>query len=169
MNKILKSTENLFMLNVSFYIGITGVYLKQLDMKNAENCLKNAARYNSDSDNVSSSIDGGYRYNLAEYKFISGDEEGAMKLVHELLDLGMIYTNLVYIAPLLKYVFRINRFSGEFVERFIVDYENMQEIYRSLDSKLLYANILFHHGKGKLAAELTDEILKYSRLHKIKL
>lgn len=169
MNKILKSTESLFMLSASFYIGITGVYLKQLDLKNAKNYLISAAKYNSDLDNVSSSIDGGYRYNLAEYKFISGDAEGAMKLVHELLDCGMVYTNLVYIAPLLKYVLRINKFSGEFVERFIVDYESMEKINRSLDSKLLYANILFYQGKIQSAMEVTDDILKYSRLNKIKL
>ncbi len=168
MNKILKSTESLFMLNVSFYIGITGVYLKQLDLKNAENCLKSAARYNSESGNVSSSIDGGYRYNLAEYKFISGDAEGAMKLVYELLNFQM-YTNLVFGAPLLKYVFRINKFTGELVERFIDCYESMEDIYRSIDSKLIYANILFYQGKMKLAMGLTDEILKYSRKHKIKL
>jgi len=166
MNKILEANESLFMLNLSFYIGITGVYLKQMDLKNGEKCLENASKYISQD--ASFAVYAGYKYNLAEYKFIIGEPEEGVKLFKELLSME-VYKNPVYIAPLLKYVFQSNKFSGEIVERFIAGYESLEDMHRSLDSKLLYAKILFYQGKVKNAMEVTDEILKYSRKQKIKL
>jgi LuxR family transcriptional regulator, maltose regulon positive regulatory protein len=165
MDKILASSEGFFMLNASFYIGITGVYLKQMDLKNTENSLKNVEEYISD---IALSIDRGYKYNLAEYKFLIGETEKAMELVKELMDMES-YNNPMYLAPLLKYVFKLDKFSGELVQRFIDGYESIEETRRSLDSKLLYAKILFNKGEVQFALELNDQILKYSRIHKIKL
>ncbi|MBC8060801.1 MAG: hypothetical protein H7Y18_09060 [Clostridiaceae bacterium] len=165
MNKILESNEGLSMLTASFYIGIIGIYLKQMDLKKAENYLKSAEQYLSDS---VLSINRGYIYNLAEYKFIIGETDEALEMVKGLLNMES-FNNPVYLAPLLKYVFKLNRFSGELVQRFIEGYKSLEEINRSLDSKLLYANILLKAGEVELAMKLTDEILKYSRMHKIKL
>jgi LuxR family maltose regulon positive regulatory protein len=139
--------------------------LKQMDLKSAEGCLKNAVEYISDS---VLSINRGYIYNLSEYKFIIGENEKALELVKKLLNMDSL-NNPVYIAPLLKYVFRLNKFSGELVQRFVAGYGSIEETYRSLDSKLIYASILFNDGKVHAALELTDQILKHSRIHKIKL
>lgn len=165
MDKILTSTKSLNMLTASFYIGITGVYLKQLELIKAEECLKKASEYISD---IIISVDRGYRYNLAEYKFITGEREEALELVKVLITMES-YSNLVYIAPLLKYAIKENNYSGDLVMRFKEDYEKIGEIYKSLDSKLLYANILYKEGEIAKALELTDQILKYSRMRKINL
>lgn len=165
MNKILKSNADVSIFNTSFYIGITGIYLKQMDLKNAEKCLENAGEYIS---SIVLSVDRGYRYNLAEYKFIIGETEEALKLVRELMNMKT-YNNITFMASLLKYVFRLNKFYGELVVRFKADYESMDKSRRNLDSRLLYANILFREGKIEEAIKLTDEILKYSRRNEIKL
>ncbi len=165
MDKMLLADGSLFMLTASYYIGITGVYLKQMDLKSAEECLENAEKYISE---VVISMDRGYRYNLIEYKFIIGETEEALEMLWKLMKMEC-YNNPVSIAPLLKYVFRLNKFSVELIEGFVGGYESIEETYRSLDSKLLYANILFNDGKIQSAMELTDQILKYSRIHKIKL
>jgi len=165
MNKILEGNESLSMLSASFYIGITGIYLRQMDLNNVENCLKNASDYISET---VLSVDRGYRYNLAEYKFIIGETKEALVLVNELMNMES-YSNPVYIAPLLKYVFRLGKSSGELINRFKTGYESIAEAFRSLDSKLLYVEILFNQGEIKTAIKLIDEILKYSRIHKIKI
>ncbi|RST59796.1 hypothetical protein D5F11_010315 [Siminovitchia terrae] len=168
MERILESHESLSMLKASFYIGITGVYLKQMDLIGAESCLKQAADYSTDS---VLPVDRGYRYNLTEYKFIREESEDAMDLVNELMNMES-YHSPVYLAPLLDYVFRLNKnkLPHELLkEQFKLGYERMKNPFRSLENKLLYSKIIFHEGKGQAAMELTDEILTYSRKHKMKL
>lgn len=79
------------------------------------------------------------------------------------------FQNIVFMASLLQYIFRLNQFSGDFVQCFTVSYEGMEEKYKSLESKLLYANILFYKRQVQAALELIDQILKDSRMHRIKL
>lgn len=165
MNKIITSNEGFSMLNANFYIGIIGIYLKQMELKKAENYLKDAKKYLSDT---VLSINRGYIYNLAEYKLINGETDEALEMVKRLMNIDG-FSNPVYIAPLLKYVFKLNKFSGELVELFIEGYESLEETFISMDSKLLYASILFNNGKIQGAMEITDQVLKYSRRHKIKL
>ena len=165
MEKILTANKYITMLHSSFFIGYTGLHHKQMNLAAAADCLQRAADY----------IDGmvlpsviGYKYNLAEFKFITGETEAAMGLVKELLTMK-VFENIVYMNSLLQYVFRLNNFSGELAERFIKDYQGLEDGQRSMDSKLIYANILFYKGEEKEALELIDQILKYSRIHKIKL
>lgn len=168
MEKILETHESLTMLKASFYIGITGVYLKQMDLISAESCLKQAADYSVDS---VLPVDRGYRYNLTEYNFIREESEEAMELMNELMNLES-YQSPVYLAPLLDYIFRLNKNKSSHEplrEQFKLGYERMKNPYRSLENKLLYSKIMFHEGKGQAAMELTDEILAYSRKHKLKL
>ncbi len=165
MEKILEDHQSLSMLKASYYIGITGIYLKQMDLKSAESCLKQAAESITDS---VLPIGRGYRYNLAEFKFIRGESEEAMALMYELINLEN-YQSPVYLAPLLDYVFRYNNYSRDSLqEQYKFGYERMKNPYRHLENQLLYAKIIFHEGKDQAAIELTDQILAYSRKTKVK-
>lgn len=165
MGKMLESYKYVTMLNASFYIGYTGVLLKQMELESAKSCLRSAEGYVADM--VSPSVIG-YKYNLAEYKFIIGETEDALGLFKELINMKA-FSNIVFMNSLLQYVFKLNNWSGELVQRFIEDYESVDERYRSLDSKLLYVHILLNKGKVIDGLELIDSILKYSRMHKIKI
>lgn len=70
MSKILISNKYITMFSTSFFIGNTGVCLKLMDLRGAENCLCKAAEYIAET--VTPSVIG-YKYNLAEYKFIAGE------------------------------------------------------------------------------------------------
>lgn len=165
MNKILCSYKNMAMLNSSFHIGITGVNMKRMDLKAVESSLKNAEKYINET---ALSIDRGYKYNLAEYKFMIGETEQAMELVGELMKTDA-YNNIAFMAWILRYVFKRNKLSDELVQRFIESYKGLDERFRSLDDKLLYADIIFNQGDTEAGIELTDQMLKYSRMKKIKL
>ena len=165
MNKLLVANPSITMFNTSFYIGYTGLHLKQMGLKRAEDCLRKAADYITDQKSPSVI---GYQYNLAEYKFIFGETEEALELVKELLTLKTFH-DLVLMSSLLHYVFRLNDFFGELVDRFTAGYESVEEKDRSIISKLVYAQLLFKTGKDQAAVELLDQVLKHSRIHKIKL
>ena len=165
MEKIKGKDEKSFMLSISFYIGITGVYLKQMDIKSAKKSLESVNRNFSEA---SLSLDRAYKYNLAEYKFIIGEYEEAMVLLRELMNMES-YKNTLYISLILNYVFKKNKLSGEYIEEFINSYETIEEKYKTLESKLLYVNILYSKGKVEEGIKLVDEILSYSRRNKIKI
>lgn len=166
MNKILASNKQITMFNTSYYIGKAGVHLKQMDLQSAANCLDSGAEYITD---FASPTSIGYKYNQAEYKFLVGDTEAALEQVKELLSMEAAFSNLLVMNSLLQYIFRLNNFAGELVQRFIDDYAGTAESCRSLDSKLVYAGILFIRGEVQAAVELVDQVLKYSRRRKIKL
>ncbi|OPJ63063.1 LuxR C-terminal-related transcriptional regulator [Clostridium oryzae] len=165
MQKMLSDNESIFMLNSSFYVGITGLYLKQMNLVEAKSCLENAINLIPE---INFSVDRGYKYNVAEYKFIKEENDEAINIVHELME-TISYKNSVYMAGLLRYMFRVIKFAGDTVEKFKLCYETMEESRRSLDSKLLYADLFFHRGEDKEALMIIDDILKYARRYGIKL
>lgn len=162
MESIILNNKCLTILAPSFYIGFTGVHLKRMDLKNASLCLKAAEGYKG-----SLSIDRGYKYNLAEFKFLIGETEEGIKLVKELLNMES-YKNTIYIVPLLKYLFKFNELKGELLEHYLKDYSNADKSYININNKLLYAHILYQ--KGDIAAvQFIEDILKFTRKNKIKL
>lgn len=162
MKEMILTYKKLPMLTVSFYIGITGMYLKRMELEKAKISLDEAYKY---MPNEAVTMNRGYRYNLCEYKFIIGETEEAIKILEELIKLES-YKNYVFISPLLKYIYK---FENETIKDFIGGYEKQQEERKSLDSKLLYGSILFKRGKKEEALELVNEVLRYSRKRKIKL
>lgn len=165
MYKIITDGNAPSMFANTFYISIVGVYLKQMNIQAAYKSLKTVKECIGDK---ILSVDRGYRYNIAEYKFITGDIKEAAQIVFE-LTMVETYKNTVYIAQLLKYIFKYGELNEGLLERFISDYESTAIAQRSLESQLLYNRILFSSGKCAEAMKNVDEILKYSRKNEIKL
>ncbi|TCK92645.1 LuxR family maltose regulon positive regulatory protein [Natranaerovirga hydrolytica] len=164
MEAIVSSNTYITMFNISFYAGNAGVQLKKMDLDKAKECLNKAKGYIVDKAPQTTL---GYQYNLAEYKFLMQEEKEGLSIVEKLMTIPTFH-NLIYMSSLLQYVFRINQFSGELVERFIEQYNALDEKDRPLESQLLYVNILFHNGQLEDAIKHIDEILKYCRMNKIK-
>jgi LuxR family maltose regulon positive regulatory protein len=161
----LSAADGVSMLKSSYYIGITGVYLKQMDLKAAEAALTTACGYLTDE---VLSVDRGYKYNLAEYKLIAGQTREGVRLTYELLEMES-YKNTVQLARLLKYLLLSGEMTDELLQSYVNDYAGTPEKFRTLDSRLLYAYILYINGDNGAAQALTDEILKCSRKGGIKL
>lgn len=166
MKRILTDHKSLSMLRTSYYIGITGIYLKQMQLKKAEKCLQQAAKYMT---NTVLPVERGYTYNLAEYTFILGETGKAIALMNKLMNVDSNQSP-VYFAPLLDYTFRSTMYRTQpLQEKFKSAYKKIENPFRRLDNQLLYAKILFHEGKQHVALELTNYILTYTRKHKVKL
>lgn len=165
MERISSSVNSPSMFFSTFYISITGVYLKQMDIEASEKALNTVSECLEEK---LLSVDRGYRYNLAEYKFITGDTKAASQIVHELISMK-IYKNTVYIAQLLKYMFKYGEATEEIIQKYIENYKNAPDNHKNLEAKLFYDRILFSCGKSEEAMKNVDEILKYSRKNEIKL
>ena len=165
MDKIMASNKFIGMFNTSYYIGKAGVHLKKMDLTSALDCLRRSEEYVVDQGSPTAI---GYKYNLAEYQFLLGEIKKGLELAQDLMNMTT-FKNLVAMSSLLYYVFKLNNFTGELVEQYIHDYESLEEGNRSLDSKLLYAIIIFHKGQVQAAFDLVDGLLKHYRMRRVKL
>lgn len=164
MHKIISLKNSPSMLTTSFFIGITGAYLKKLDIAEAKKSLEVANEYGKDK---LLSVDRGYRYNLSEYYFVTGNIKKATELLYGLMHMET-YGNTFYLAQLLKYVLSFCEVDRELLEHFLEDYENTSKNHTNLEADLLYYRILFNNNKTLEAMDKVDELLKYCRKNEFK-
>ncbi len=147
----------------SYYIGITGTYLKQLNLEKAIECLNKSTLHTVKRQNW---FDVGYAYNLAEYRYLTGDKEGGLELYRRLSALET-YQNILTLATLLKYLLKYGQLDGASMDKFKADYKGASENNRCLDSKLMYARILAAENNTTEALALADEVLQHSRKNEV--
>lgn len=142
----------------SYYIGITGVYIRQLKLKEARKALENA-RKSIPKD--STSMENAYLYNLAEYAYLTGDHETTEKILKDIMEQEGSH-NIYYSARLLRYpIYRGSHM--ELARRFAGDYENSENNVKQMDCELLYASILFEINHYDKALEIIDSIISLAR------
>jgi LuxR family transcriptional regulator, maltose regulon positive regulatory protein len=158
-----KMLTELPVMKPNYFIGIAGVYLRQMDLVRAGSALASAEALLTPQ---MLSGERGYKYTLAAYLILCGQKQKGIDLIYEVLQMP-IYQNTMIVAPLLKFIL-LNGEDEELCRRFLNDYEAMPEEERSLDGRVLYAFIQYQQGNSVLAMNLADDILKQSRKLKIK-
>jgi LuxR family maltose regulon positive regulatory protein len=142
----------------SYYIGIAGVYIRQLALDKAFEMLQNVGKYiKTDSVNM----DRAYQYTLAEYYYLTGDNDMTEKLLIDVMG-QEIYQNIYYSARLLRYPF----YRGEhqdFTKQFISQYEAADDIMENMDCDLLYVSIQYETGHYSKALELVECLIAKAR------
>lgn len=165
MTEFIENNKNMSMLQANYNVGITGLYLKQMKLDLAWDSLEKARVSMAGK---SYSFDAGYCYNLAEYQFLTGDEPAAIEQTKYLLSLDL-YSNIISLAPLLKYMLKTGRMDGPLTDKYISDYLGTAVKSRTLDSQILYARILFRTGDTVCPMSITDDVLANARKNDIKL
>jgi LuxR family maltose regulon positive regulatory protein len=164
MEPMITSIETLA---ISYYIGIAGVYIKQLLLIKTFEVLEKVRKL---MENVSDKMDRVYRayqYNLAEYYYLIGNDAKTEKLLLDVMG-QEIYKNIYYCARLLRYpVYRGNH--NELAENFAREYEASEDIVKMMDTDLLYANIQYENGLIDNAEEIVDSIISKARKTRNKL
>ncbi|BBF42742.1 regulatory protein, LuxR [Lachnospiraceae bacterium KM106-2] len=150
--------EHPISLAASYYIGIAGVYIKQLDMVHAKESLERAkACIHKDVPNVKSA----YLYTYAEYCYVLGKENITEEIISELGSEKM-YQNIFFLARLLRYpIYRGNHM--DMAEKFLEDYNASNEILKGNDSELLCAGILYDLNRLDEVKEKIDALILNAR------
>ncbi|MDW7674930.1 MAG: LuxR C-terminal-related transcriptional regulator [Bacillota bacterium] len=146
------------------YIGITGIYLKSLNLNMAEQSLTKASQIIKSN---YSSLERAYLFNLLELKCLTGEVQEAGELLNK-LNISRIQENHLYYFAILKYLIFLQtdkELLNNFVELF-TDYRK-NHILR-MDDKLLYARVLFMQEKVVEALELVDQVLEFTRRNRVK-
>lgn len=146
---------------VSFFITITGIHLKQLNLAAAADTLKRA------DTNKHPHIRASYLYNLAELHYLAGDEEKGWQVFKE-LETGATgsYNNPFTQSGIMKYALKIDQLPGYYEEQFIEAYEQHPELH-NMAYQLFYGMILLKRGDYQGCIYVTDGILEKSRKQRI--
>lgn len=156
-NKILR---NLHM--PSFSLTITGLYMKQMRLTEAEQMLKKCQTAVAER---GGQIQQTYDYNYIEYLFLTGAKEEAVCLLGALMS-NETYEDPVMVASLLKYQYQAGMMTEALQDHYVAVYEKRVKATRTLNSRLLYARIQAGRGEYKRALFELDEVLQTARKQK---
>lgn len=144
------------------YIGVTGIYLKRLQLNLAEQALEKVPQGRG-------ALEEGYLYNVMEFYTLKGDKLRAKKTMRQ-LQFTPVYQNGQYIASLLKYVIHFEEDVTEKVNLFISMYHQKKEKKcLRMEDKLLYASILYKKGQINEALKVIDEVGEFTRKNKMRI
>ncbi len=146
---------------VSFYITITGIHLKQLNLEAAAETLQKA------NTNKHPHVRASYLYNLAELYYLSGDEEQGWQTFKE-MEFGATgsYSNPFTQSGIMKYALKAGQLPGYYEENFIETFQQHPELH-NMAYQLFYAMILLKRGDYQDCLQITDQILEKSRKQRI--
>ncbi|HEX3021271.1 MAG TPA: LuxR C-terminal-related transcriptional regulator [Lachnospiraceae bacterium] len=155
---MLPLTDKLHTLKASYYIGVAGVYTKQLALSKAyESLVKAKSILTPDAVNM----DSAYQYTLAEYYYIIGKTDKTEEIVSSLLDQEM-FRNIFYSARLLRYpIYRGKH--RKLAKQYIIDYNAADNMEKVMDTELLYAGILYEEGDFEQALQVIDRMIAKAR------
>ncbi|MFD2305336.1 helix-turn-helix transcriptional regulator [Enterococcus termitis] len=145
---------------LSFYVTITGVYLKQFNLVKANQML-------SEISDTNQQANAPYCYNYAEYLYLSDEIELAYSAVQKLLQLSSSSP----ISPLtragvLRYSLKYHQLTEAEKDNLITQFHQYPD-YQNLSNRLFYAMILLDRKNYKETLLLVDDILAESRENKI--
>jgi LuxR family maltose regulon positive regulatory protein len=142
----------------SYYIGIAGVYIRQLALDSAFETLQKAKQVMI---KYSNSIEKAYQYTLAEYYYLIGDDKTTEKLLMDVMG-QEAFQNIYYSARLLRYpIYRGQHM--ELSKKFLEEYEGSELFVENMDCDLLYASIHYESGDKEKAMKLVETLIAKAR------
>lgn len=149
-------------LKVTCHIGITGIYLKRLQLDEAEKSLQHVQ-------DDEAALGKPYLYNLMELQFLKGDKQQAKETIQKLQTFDT-YQNEAFLSSLLKYAIHVDEEYVQQLDQFVPIYQQKNEKKKlRTEDKLLYAQILLRKGHIQESLQLLDDIAEFTRKYKMKI
>ena len=142
----------------SYYIGIAGLFIRQLFLDKAFEMLENARKCMKSDTN---SIDRAYQYTLAEYYYLSGDDIMTEKLLLDVMG-QEAFQNIYYSGKLLRYPIYRGQHS-ELAKQFATMYAASDNFIENMDCDLLYTSIQYELGNKEKAMNLVEVLIAKAR------
>lgn len=159
-----KHLENVPTMKSLYYIGIAGIYLKQMALKEAKEALDLAKKLMV---HHVENVQHAYLYTLAEYLYIIGNYDQTEKIIVDVMNME-VYQNIFFSVRLLRYPVCREKYK-ELASKFKQDYEQAGNILKNMDTDLLYIEIIYENGAIEKAFQLIDELIGTARKTKNKL
>lgn len=159
---IQESEVSLFMQEYDYHIGITGVYLKRMELDKAFENLEAARAMVTSSAMPSNMILYSFDYNLAEYHMLRGETEEGAKLILRIIK----SSNVIHWADRLMAELNLSGYmQPELKEQILAEFETYpnKSISPSLSFELLCARLYLQSGNREKAKAIIKSVLSFSR------
>lgn len=146
------------MLKLPYYVGLIGVYLKRMQLKEAKAAIGKAEQVTSPEALM---MDLSFQYNVVEYDCLTEDYEKSNPKVKAFLR-SCLPDNCLIGSALIKYVVWNHR-DTECEDRFLYDFSRGAERGNKVDTMLVYAKLCADRGDTDTAMQTISDILKFAR------
>lgn len=151
------------MLKLPYYVGLIGVYLKKMQLKEAKEAIEQAKQVTS---REALMMDLSFQYNVVEYECLTEDYTKSSAKVKAFLR-SCLPDNCLIGSALIKYVVW-NHSDPECEERFLHDFHRGAERGNEMDTLLVYAKLSADRGHVDTGIKTINEILKSARKNRNK-
>jgi len=166
--KFLKLPLMLSGIGTNYYFGLTGVYMRRMELDKAADTL-NLAKSLLETQHIHADITGiTLAYHMAELKFLSGDDDAGAAYVEGIMSEYPAF-NVLTLGRLIHELDCSGKLSSKLADEFLRELEAAESYRDQPFFRLLRARLLFKRGEAAEAFWETEEVLTFSRLHKNKL
>ena len=165
---LLKSPSMMSGIGTNYYFGLTGVYMRRMELDKATELLEQAQSLIETQRICLNIMDITLSYHLAEMKFLSGDNDAGAAYVEEIASEYSSFSVLT-LGRLIHELDCAEKLPPEIASAFLKELDIAKNYQTQPFMRLLRARLLFKRGETDEALRETDVVLAFSRLHKNKL
>lgn len=165
---LLKSPSMLLGIGINFYIGLTGVYMRRMELDKAEKTLQHSRKISEEQHFHADVVDMTVTYHLAEMKFLSGEADAGAAYVDGILS-EYPFFNILTLGRLLYELDCEGMLKPEIADKVLLELESANSYRVQPFMRLLRSRIAFKRGETADAMKETEEVLVFARAHKNRL
>ena len=166
--EMFKSPSMLTGIGINFYIGLTGVYMRRMELNKAEEILQHSQQIAEEQHFHVDVVDMTVTYHLAELKFLSGEADAGAAYVDGILSEYPSF-NILTLGRLLHELDCEDRLEPALAAKVIHELESANDYRVQPFMRLLHARLDFKRGETTNALKETEEVLVFARAHKNRL
>lgn len=155
-------------MGIGFYVGLTGVYMRRMDLDKAEITLNHAIELMSKQHVRLQVMDIELDFHTAEMELLRGNAKTAEVFVKGMSKMYPSGSSLNMVR-LLQELECEEILESELADKFMIDLETSKNYRFQPFMRLLHARILFRRGDTEAALQETEEVLVFAREHKNRL
>lgn len=168
VSKFFKNPLMLSGVGMNFYIGLTGVYMRQMEVDKAEKALKKAQEISSKYRTQIYYLDITLDFHVTEIKLLNGQPDACAEYVENVLN-KYHSLNIINLARLVHELDCEGMLKPELADKYLNNLEQADEYKAQPFMRLIRARIIFEHGNTSEALKETESIMTFAREHKNKL
>ncbi len=165
VTELFKSPAMMAGIGVNFQIGLTGVYMRRMELDEAEKSLTKAQKMLSHQRGHLQAADMTLSFHQAELKLLRGETGAGSAYIDGILSESPSL-NILNLCRLIHELCCERLLKQELANLFLEQLENLRDYRIQPFLKLLHARILFERGQMENALQETDDVMIFARSKK---
>lgn len=164
----LKSSSMLSGIGINFYVGLTGVYMRRMELDKAEEALRHSQQISEKQHFRVDIVDMTIMYHVAEMKFLTGEVQAGAAYVDGILSEYPNF-NVLNLNRLLYELDCGGALKPELADKLLQALKAAENYKVRPFMRLLHARVIYKRGEATAALKEIEEVLIFARTHKNRL